>query len=76
LNRVGIYFVELISLEFSAAVKKNPFTSSATHTDVMDRLKVWLRKSSDRNGGRAERGAKKLAAAAAVDLQRPGPSGI
>ena len=42
----------------TGAILKNPMLPGVTESQVENTLKVWLRQSGDRNGGRKERELK------------------
>jgi hypothetical protein len=43
-------------LTVADAVRRNALTSSATHREVEQEIKVWFNRAPDRCGGRSERG--------------------
>ena len=42
----------------AGAVRRNPLTSRATDAEVENEIKIWIKNSGDRFGGRSERARK------------------
>ena len=59
---------------FLGAVRRNPSVQSATNAEIDEVIKVWLRYSKDRDGGRAARRA--AAAAVAEPAASKSPSNL
>ena len=60
---------------FLGAVRRDPSVQSATNAEIDEVIKVWLRYSKDRDGGRAARAAA-VAAAVAGPAASKSPSNL